>query len=174
MSGQEESVSKPKKKRSLPLPADRRRSRPWVIGGINYGPAIGAVADLATWALDLAAEDVEDWPEGRRRVSAARKYVLDRLRGRRARHAPVDDVRFTASLLARIFDADLELGMTEMVSILDELGLPTDVVPLIVAQRATGPNVGRVVPFSRPPSRDAGRVPGRCPVCLSPRRRNAA
>lgn len=171
-------MAKPKKvkKRGVPFQASPRRSRPpWVIGGINYGPAIGAVADLATWAFELAAKDVEDWPEGRRRVRTARKYVLDRLRGRDARSTPAEDVLFSARLLARIFDAELELGMTEMVSILDELGLPTEVVPLMLRQPATEPNVGRMVPFSRArPTRDAACVPRQCPLCLSPRFRNAA
>lgn len=168
-------MSKPKKKRGLPLRADPKASRPWVFGGVNYSPAIVAITDLACWAFDLAAKDVEDWPEGRRRVRTARRYVLDRLRGRQSRNTPAEDVLFTARLLARIFDADLDLGMTEMVSILDELGLPTEVVPLIVRSRAEQQSVGRIVPFSRArPSRETGRVPVQCPVCLLPRFRNAA
>ena len=50
------------------IPASEVRGRPWVIDGIDYGPAIAAAADLSRWALDLATAEVADWPEGRRRV----------------------------------------------------------------------------------------------------------
>lgn len=107
----------------------RRSGHPWVIGGINYGPAVAAVHDLAAWAMDLAARDVADWPEGRRRVRTARRFVLARLRGKRPCGVPVEDVLFTAGLLARIFEADLRLPMSDMVAVFDRLGFPTEVVP---------------------------------------------
>jgi hypothetical protein len=169
-------VSKSKRKRPAPSRAAAKPSRPWVFGGIDYGPAIGAVADLAAWAFELAAKDVADWPEGRRRVRSARRYVLDRLRGRRTRHTTAEDVLFTAGLLARIFDADLSLGMTEMVSILDQLGLPTEVVPLMPRRQAAGPITTNVLPFRRARRfEEAEPEPPRCPVCRRPPRfRNAA
>jgi hypothetical protein len=168
-------VSKSKPKRPARPRRAANRSRPWVLGGVDYGPAIVAVADLAAWAFELAAKDVEDWPEGRRRVRSARRYVLDRLRGRRAQHTPADDVLFTAGLLARIFDADLSLGMTEMVSILDELGLPTEVVPLMPRRQPGGPTTTRVLPLRRPRRSEETEDELRCPVCQRcPRLRNAA
>ncbi len=129
-------MSKPKNdNRTAPKHAPRatpRRPHPWAdVGGVDYGPAIAALGDLVTWAFDLAATDVADWPEGRRRVSATRRYVLARLRGRRVRSVPSEDVLFTAGLLARIFEAEVGLGMSEMVAVLDRIGLPTEVVPLM-------------------------------------------
>jgi len=100
-----------------------------VINGIDYGPAIAAVGDLAAWAFDLAARDVANWPEGQRRVRTARRFVLARLRGKDHR-APSDDILFTAGLLARIFEAEIGLDMSDVVGILDDLGLPTEMVPL--------------------------------------------
>jgi hypothetical protein len=107
-----------------------RALRPWVIGGVDYGPVIVAVTDLAAWAFDLAASDVSDWPEGQRRVASARRHVLARIRGALASGVGAEDVLFTAGLLARIFESELGLEMSEMVTILDELDLPTEVVPL--------------------------------------------
>lgn len=128
-------MSKPKNdNRTAPkhARATARRPHPWAdIGGIDYGPAIAALGDLVTWAFDLAAADVADWPEGRRRVSTTRRYVLARLRGRHARGVPFEDVLFTAGLLARIFEAEIGLGMSEMVAVLDRIGLPTEVVPMM-------------------------------------------
>lgn len=114
--------------------------RPWIVDGVDYGPAVAAIGDLATWAFDLAAADVEDWPEGIRRIRSARRYVMSRIEGKRQRSAPIEDVLFAAGLLARIFEAELSLGMSDMVGILDDLGLPSEVVPLIP----------RVQPSSRP------------------------
>jgi hypothetical protein len=98
---------------------------------IDYGPAISAVHDLAGWAFDIAERDVRGWPEAERRVRNARRFVLAGIRGYRARRVPYEDVMFTAGLLVRIFDDDLSLGLSEMVSIFDALGLPTEVVPLV-------------------------------------------
>jgi hypothetical protein len=99
--------------------------------GIDYGPVFAAINDLVTWAFELAERDVAGWPEGRRRVRAARRFVLARLRGKRLRDVPFEDVLFTAGLMARIFEADLRLPMSDMVAILDRLGFPTEVVPLM-------------------------------------------
>lgn len=172
-----EPVSKSKTRRPSPAPARKvaKPSRPWVVGGIDYGPAVVAVTDLATWAFELAANDVGDWPEGRRRVRSARRYVLDRLRGRRSLRTPADDVLFTAGLLARIFDADLSLGMTEMVGILDELGLPTEVVPLVPRRQTARAITTGLLPFRRPRRAEPADDEPRCPVCeRHPRLRNAA
>ena len=150
-----------------------RARRPWVIGGIDYGPAILAVSGLAEWAFELAASDVEDWPEGRRRVRNARRYVLDRLRGRYARVTAAEDVLFTAGLLARIFEAELSLGMSEMVAILDELGLPTEVVPLMPHRQPTAFTRDNVVALPR--RAEAAPVAPACRSCAHQRRfRNAA
>jgi hypothetical protein len=137
-------VSKASKKKK---PAPARPTRPWIIRGVDYGPAIAAARDLAAWAFDLAARDVEDWPEGRRRVRNARRDVLARLRGRFAPSATTEDVIFTAGLLARIFEAELSLGMSEMVAILDELGLPTEVVPLMPRRQPGSRAPSNVVPL---------------------------
>jgi len=101
------------------------------LGGVDYGPAVAALSDLIAWAFDLASADVADWPEGRRRVRATRKYVRARLHGTCPRGVPYEDVLFTAGLLARIFEAEVGLDMSAMVAVLDQIGLPTEVVPLM-------------------------------------------
>jgi hypothetical protein len=141
--------------------------------GIDYGPAYAAIADLAEWALSLAADDVEDWPEGRRRVKSASRFVLDRLRGKRTRTAPGEDILFTAGLLARIFEADVGLGMSEMVSILDQLGLPTEVVPMMPRAQRTQPSV-RPVAAVIPLRPRQVRVAPPCIECSRSPIRNAA
>jgi hypothetical protein len=120
-------------------------------GEIDYGPAVDAIADLAAWALDLAAADVADWPEGQRRVKNARRFVLARLRGKHLRSTPYEDVIFTAGLLARIFEAEVGLGMSQVVAVLDRIGLPTEVVPLTPRPQHAAPTA-RAVP-SVPPER---------------------
>jgi len=98
------SSTHPIKPATVPAPGIRSKpsTLPWVIGGIDYGPTTATVGDLSAWAFDLAARDVVDWPEGERRVRAAHQWVLER----NAHPEPFGDVLFTASLLARIFDAD--------------------------------------------------------------------
>lgn len=130
-----------------PLP-DRYPARPWIQDGIDYGPAIVAIDDLATWAFDVAEQDVDGWPEGLRRVHTARRFVLARIRGRRARRVPFEDVVFTAGLLARIFESDMRLGMTEVIAILDALHLPTEIVPM---SPRPAPNAGAMRPAPRAP-----------------------
>jgi hypothetical protein len=108
---------------------------PWIDGDIDYGPAVTAARDLATWALDLAERDVGDWPEARKRIRNTRRFVLARVAGK-DRHMPVEDVIFTASLLARIFDDDLDLDVADAFEIFGALELPTDVVPVRAPTRA--------------------------------------
>ena len=161
-------MSKQSKKTTKPA------AHPWVIDGIDYGPAITAVGELAEWAFELAAKDVTDWPEGKRRVRTARRYVLARLRGKHPRSTPSEDVLFTAGLLARILEAEIGLGMSDVVGILDDFGLPTEVVPLMPrAQRsARAPGCPAVMPL-RP--RIEGALPEPCEECGEfPRFRNAA
>ena len=165
-----------------------RRPHPWSdINGIDYGPAIAALGDLIAWTFDLATRDVADWPEGQRRVRSTRRYVMSRLRGRHPRGAPYEDILFTAGLLARIFENEIGLGMSEMVDVFDQLGLPTEVVPLMPRVQ---PHAR--IPLARPryPSavRDALAAaievldlsldddcdPEPCDECGRPRHRNAA
>jgi hypothetical protein len=108
---------------------------PWLDGDIDYGPAAAAARDLATWALDIAERDVGDWPEARKRVRNARRFVFARLDGKE-RRMPIEDVIFTASLLARIFDDDLDLDVADAFEVFGALELPTDVVPVRAPTRA--------------------------------------
>jgi hypothetical protein len=169
-------VSKHPKKSTKSAASTKPVTHPWVIDGIDYGPAIAAVGDLAAWAFDLAARDVADWPEGQRRVRAARRFVLARLRGKHLRSAPSEDILFTAGLLARIFEAEIGLGMSDIVGILDNLGLPTEMVPLRprVQPTARMPIRPPVVPL-RPRSEPVSALPQPCDECgCIPRFRNAA
>jgi len=108
---------------------------PWIDGDIDYTPAVTAARDLATWALDLAERDVGDWPEARKRIRNTRRFVLARIAGK-DRRMPVEDLIFTASLLARIFDDDLDLDVADAFEIFGALELPTDVVPVRAPTRA--------------------------------------
>jgi hypothetical protein len=110
-------------------PALAASKAPWIDGDIDYGPAAAAARDLATWALDIAERDVGDWPEARKRIRNTRRFVLARIAGK-DRHMPVEDVIFTASLLARIFDDELDLDVADAFEIFGALDLPTDVVPI--------------------------------------------
>ena len=127
------SHSRPTKKK--PGPALAASKAPWLDGDIDYGPAAAAARDLATWALDVAERDVGDWPEARNRIRNTRRFVFARLAGK-DRRMPVEDVIFTASLLARIFDDDLELDIGDAFEIFGALDLPTDVVPVRAPTRA--------------------------------------
>jgi len=131
---------------------------------IDYGPVADAVHDLAGWAFDLAERDVAGWPEGRRRVRAARQFVLAHLRGERPRRGPFEDVLFTAGLMARIFEADLRLSMADMVAILDRLGFPTEVGPLMprAASSARRPRHPPITPLGRARQAPAADGGGAC------------
>ena len=122
-------MSKSKRRLSNTKSTAFEPAHPWVTGDIDFGPAVAAVQDLAAWAFDLAARDVDDWPEGRRRVRNARRFVLGRLRGKDVHRTPYEDVLFTAGLLARILEDDLHLPLVHVVAALDRIGLPTEVVP---------------------------------------------
>jgi hypothetical protein len=133
------------------------RNTPWLDDDIDYGPANAAAHDLATWALDIAERDVDDWPAARTRVRNARRWVLARLAGK-DRRMPIEDVIFTASLLARIFDDDLDLDLADSISIFDALELPTDVIPVPPPKRATAARTPR-------PSQRAVLVPPPLRLC---------
>lgn len=109
-------------------PAVAAARAPWIDDGIDYGPASAAVRELALWALAVAERDVEDWPAARKRVRNTRRFVLARLDGK-DRRLPIEDVLFTASLLARIFDDDLGLDLADALAIFDSLELPTESLP---------------------------------------------
>lgn len=153
---------------------EKQPSVPWILGDVDYGPTILPPADLAAWAFELAADSVEDWPEAHRRVGRARRAIAARLSGARAAGATAEDVVFTAALLARLFEADLELDMAETLAIFDAIGLPTDDVSLTPRRKSTvamRPR-GNVIAFPKP--HHAPAEP-RCPGCEpAPRLRNAA
>ena len=113
-------------KNRAPKPT-RPTAPPWIEGGIDYGPALVAIDELIAWAFDLAAASVPD-RESKRRVKHARRQVIATFRGKR-KDEPDADVMFTAAVLARVLDADLKLGLGEIVTVLAELGLPSDDVP---------------------------------------------
>jgi hypothetical protein len=123
------SVRRPSKKKKAD-PAVAAARAPWIKNGIDYGPARAAIGELAVWALDLAERSVADWPAGRAHVCATRRLMEAHVTGTRSRAASVDDVMFTARLLARIFDEDLGLGLTDVLTIFDTLELPSEVVPV--------------------------------------------
>ena len=166
---------KPGKRATVPAAAPdtsaRPPGRPWVIDGIDYGPAITAVHDLIAWAFALAERDVAEWPEGQRRVRSARRFVLARLRGKRLHGVPLEDVLFTTGLLARIFEADLRLPLSDMVEILAQLGLPTEAVPVVprvppVAQRPQDAPLASITPLRPCPATVPVPVqPGSSGVC---------
>ncbi|MFT3695711.1 MAG: hypothetical protein QM831_21415 [Kofleriaceae bacterium] len=142
----------PKKRKSTSKLAASKA--PWIDGDIDYGPAVTAARDLAVWALDLAARDVGDWAEARKRIRNTRRFVLARIAGK-DRRMPVEDVIFTASLLARIFDDELDLDLADSFEIFGALDLPTDVVPVRAPTRAQPMSPRSFVP---PPLR-------LCPEC---------
>lgn len=134
------------KKMKKASPAVTAARAPWVFDGIDYGPARAALRDLANWALDIAERAVDDWPSGRQHVRNTRKFVLARVEGKKPRHVATDDILFTAELLARIFDEDLDLGLSEALTILEMLELPVDAVAM---HRPTPrmPAIASVVPM---------------------------
>jgi hypothetical protein len=173
-------VSKSQRRSSSKKPTEPA-AHPWVIGDIDFGPAVAAVHDLAVWAFELAARDVDDWPEGRRRVRNARRFVLGRLRGKDVQHTPYEDVLFAAGLLARIFEADLQLPLAHVVAALDHLGLPTEVVPLMPHRQRRNAAMYPSAPIAplRPRPAAPAVAPAPLDVCdecglWCPRFRNAA
>jgi len=125
--------------------------------GIDYGPARAALGKLARWALDIAAHGVEDWPSARARVEKTRKAVMAQITGSAPGKASVEDVVFTAELLARIFDDELGLDLADAFEILDALDLPVDVLPLEDRRRRER--------ASNDPAPAAMFVEARCATC---------
>jgi len=144
------SVSSLKESRRRPkkaTPAAVASKAPWIRNGVDYGPLYVAGRDLVAWAFDLAARDVEDWPVGKRHVTNARRYVRAAMN-----HKPIppgvseEDVAFTAELIARRLDEDLELGLGDVLSIFQLLDLPIELVPALALYAV------RVEPLSTKPS----------------------
>ncbi len=117
--------SKRKRKAARPAPP---LAPPWIEGGIDYDPALVAIEELIDWAFGVAAASVADAPADARRVRNARRYALAAIHGK-ADPRSVDDVVFAAGLLARVLDADLGLGLGDIVTVLEQMGLPADDVP---------------------------------------------
>jgi hypothetical protein len=117
--------SKRKRKTARPAPP---LTPPWIEGGIDYDPALVAIEELIDWAFGVAAASVADAPADVRRVRNARRYALAAIHGK-ADPRSVDDVVFAAGLLARVLDADLGLGLGDIVTVLEQMGLPADDVP---------------------------------------------
>ncbi len=116
------------KKKAAPALAAARA--PWIRNGVDYGPARAAIHELATWALNIAERSVADWPTGRAHVRSTRGFVEARLAGNHPSRASIDDVMFTARVLARIFDDELGLDVSDALTIFDMLELPLDMVPI--------------------------------------------
>ena len=70
-----------------------------------------------------------------------------RIDDKHPRGASIDDVMFTARLLARIFDEDLGLGISDALTILDSLELPTEVLPFPIFTPRTTQSLSNVVPL---------------------------
>lgn len=119
-------AGKPGNRATASTAAPDTRTRP---PRIDYGPVIAAVHDVAAWAFGLAAREVADSPDGQRRVRTTRRFVLAQLRGKRPRGVPLEDLLFTAGLLARIFETDLRLPMSDMMAMFGRLGFATWGVP---------------------------------------------
>lgn len=117
--------SKRKRKAARPAPP---LTPPWLESGIDYDPALVAIEELIDWAFGVAAASVADAPADVRRVRNARRYALAAIHGK-ADPRSVDDVVFAAGLLARVLDADLGLGLGDIVTVLEQMGLPADDVP---------------------------------------------
>ncbi len=117
--------AKRKRKAARPAPP---LTPPWLEGGIDYDPALVAIEELIDWAFGVATASVADAPADVRRVRNARRYALAAIHGK-ADPRSVDDVVFAAGLLARVLDADLGLGLGDIVTVLEQMGLPADDVP---------------------------------------------
>src|SRR5690606_854820 len=72
----------------------------------------------------------------------------------------VADLMFTATLIARILDGDLQLGLGDMLDLLEALDLPTeDIVPLEASRRASSRRPTAIGPSAR-----IIRFPSRAPA----------
>lgn len=162
---------------AAPAARKRPRRRASRRPGINIKPALAALRDLAAWALGLAERDVAAWPEGRRRVRVSRRYLLARLRGERPQRVPVADALFTITLLARIFETELGLPMTELLAVFDQLEITSKNVPSCAlpssaagqiqapVSAASVPTAPQMAPVTPLPSRHAPVKPVRGPAC---------
>lgn len=83
---------------------------------------------LAEEAFALAACDVEDWPAAIDRLRRARRHVLRALHGEQLGLEPTDDLWFAAQFIARSLDVSA-FTESEVVAVLDAIGLPTEAVP---------------------------------------------
>ncbi|MCA9674897.1 MAG: hypothetical protein H6709_10565 [Kofleriaceae bacterium] len=121
---------------------------------INPEAAIDAVDDLVGWAFGLAIRSV-DSPDDRERIRCARRYVRKSLRGRPARR-PIEDLMFTAGVLARVCESELRLPEGTIVRLFDELELPTDAVPRVIRQPTPwgGPVTRCPTPVPRTPEEE--------------------
>lgn len=147
-------------------PALAASGAPWVRNGVDHGPFRAAIHDLTAWALDLAERAVDDWPRGQTHVSNTRRFLFAKIAGTRPTLISADDLAFTAGLLARILDEDYGLALTDALSVLDRLDLPTDVVPMPprTPPTPTGPmarSASQASSFTPPPLRycdDCGAI----------------
>ncbi len=131
--------------------------------GIDYGPARAALGELARWALGIAKTSVADWPAALARVEKTRKAILAGLAGKDNHKASPEDILFTAQLLARIFDDDLGLELTDAFQIFERLDLPVDVIALDGRVRRSGSRAPHAQPAEQPPMPTIVHV--RCPTC---------
>ena len=146
-------------RRTSASPARRRDTRraPPARTCIDDGPALTAIDDLAVWALDVAETSTRDWPDARRRVRAVRAHLERRARGERSTVAD-EDVAFVASLLVRILDEDLCIGLADIAATMAGLGISTAALDLpFGASGVTKPGVpDRAWVIGRRPRRTPG------------------
>ncbi len=116
---------------------------------VDPDQALDAIDDLMSWAFNLAKKSV-DSIDDKERVRNVRRYFAKTLRGRRVR-CPTEDLYFTAGVLMRVCESELGYPMATIVRILDDLELPTDVVPRVAKTSATW--TGPVTRCPSPPPR---------------------
>ena len=87
---------------------------------------------LAHDVFELASLHVIDWPEAERRLDTARRHVLHTLRAEVGTVVALDedDLWFATRFLIRTLDDDVGLTPSEIVSVLDAIGMPTDAVAM--------------------------------------------
>lgn len=84
---------------------------------------------LAEEAFALAMCDVEDWPAANDRLRRARRHVLRCLYGEPLGLEPTEDLWFAALWITRSLD-ESGFSASEVVAVLDAIGLPTEAVPV--------------------------------------------
>lgn len=85
--------------------------------------------DLFERTFDLLEASLDDWASALRRVRRVRRYLAFHIRGARPDIDLTVDLWFTATLAARVLDADVGLTAAEMIALFDAVGLPTEAVP---------------------------------------------